>query len=122
MNIVPVSLSENRKNQNFTAKVNIKSNPLLLDGKAVEELREIGKTIGDNNTQIDMFVGFVKDNPYAYNFSHKTEFKVAENFKTEKITFETNEDIITPTITPLEYGKNLLKRVRQFINKNTIMQ
>ena len=51
--------------------------------------------MGDNNTKINMNIDYVKNNPYVYNFSHKTEHIVNEKFKTEKIVFETNDDVVT---------------------------
>ena len=83
-------------------------------------MRTIGKDIGDDNTKIDMFVGAVKDNAYVYKFSHKTELTVAERFKQEKISYETDENVVTTTITPLEYGKNLMGRIKMFVAQNTI--
>lgn len=107
---------------NFKAVVNIKAKPTLLNENGIKELQEIGKKIGDNNTKINMNIDYVKNNPYIYNFSHKTEHTVNEKFKTEKIGFETNEDVVTPTITPLEYGKKLLERINTFISRNTTLQ
>lgn len=107
---------------NFKAIVNIKASEALLDKNAIKELKEIGEKIGDKNTTINMYAGYVKENPYVYKFSQKTEHCVNEPFVSEKITFETDENILHPTKKPLDYGKELLDRIKTFICRNTIMK
>lgn len=105
----------------FGAVVNINASRSLLNAKDVNELIEIGKKIGDNNTKIDMFVTHSKSNPYVYKFAHKTEHTFSEKLKTEKISFETEDEVLKPTIKPVDFGKNVLKRVSAFITKNTTL-
>lgn len=106
-------------NPNFGAVVNIKATPSLLNEKAIKELCEIGKKIGDDNTKIDMFVKYDKKNPYVYNFSQKTELAFSEKSKTEKLTFESSESVVNP-VSALQFGKNLLERINTFIKITTI--
>lgn len=117
MDIKPINYNVN--SPAFGAVVNIEANRTLLDKKSMKELIEIGRKIGDDNTKIDMFVSYSKDNPYVYKFSHKTECAFKENLKTEKIAFETDDEILTPTMKPVDFGKKLLARIKDFVNINT---
>lgn len=110
--------SRSTQSPNFGAVVNIKANPVLLNEKAVKELCEIGKKIGDENTKIDMFVNYDAKNPYVYKFGQKTELAFIEKNKTEKLLFESDEAVLNP-ISPLKYGKELLKRINNFVKLTT---
>ncbi len=105
-------------NPNFGAVVNIKATPSLLNEKAIKELCEIGKKIGDDNTKIDMFVNYDAKNPYVYKFGQKTELAFIEKNKTEKLLFESDEAVLNP-ISPLKYGKELLQRINKFVKLTT---
>ena len=110
--------SRSTQSPNFGAVVNIKATPSLLNEKAVKELCEIGKKIGDENTKIDMFVNYDAKNPYVYKFGQKTELAFIEKNKTEKLLFESDEAVLKP-ISPLKYGKELLKRINNFVKLTT---
>ena len=110
--------SRSTQSPNFGAVVNIKANPVLLNEKAIKELCEIGKKIGDDNTKIDMFVNYDAKNPYVYKFGQKTELAFIEKNKTEKLLFESDEAVLNP-ISPLKYGKELLQRINKFVKLTT---